>query len=353
MSPLDNFMKEILYACTSVLRLAYLHLLHRSGKKVVHRQIHFGGPFVRMHNEESSGLPAVPRPLGNTQMKLPNPPSKQICFPDSVKQNIPSTREQISNLATLKYLEFNQAVALQVKYPLDFESLKEVVGEFFDSERGILKYRFEQGTEVNQCEVNASLIPRLFLTLVESGVCKTEPFSSVMQSSVLDSGCVYVESSRLSLKHWYSDGSNVTIYGTVKVMFNSQLKIEWMDFQTHHVVPGVEWPVIEQRLGFPHDGIDMRSQFKVFKSLSSSGLQESVMRFLQVGDVMGHLGTLMVDSVGKEKGPFQALSNFVKEGGCSQEGSASYDDESFSAADEDVDRTAKASIMFQKEESGP
>lgn len=229
------------------------------------------------------------------------------------QQSLLNLHKQISNLAILKFLEFNEAIGIRATDPLNLNFWKQMIGEYFNNDIGIMKYSFKHGSEMKQFEINSLLLPRFFLTLMESGVCKLEISSHLIKSFVLASGCTYVESSRISIKHWYDDGSYVTIYGICKVMFNQQLKIDWLDFQTHHFMPGVEWPTIEQKLGSAHEGIDIKSHFKVFRSLSSSGFQESVMRFIQVGDVMGHLSNLMKYNGDNEgMSPLQALSSFVK-----------------------------------------
>ncbi|AMD22824.1 HHR055Wp [Eremothecium sinecaudum] len=56
----------------------------------------------------------------------------------------------------------------------------------------------------------------------------------------------------------------------------------------------------------------LRSQFKVFRNVSSFGIQESMMRVLQVNDVMSYLKSLKVyQKVNKIQSPLESLNSFV------------------------------------------
>ncbi|ODV97462.1 hypothetical protein PACTADRAFT_49183 [Pachysolen tannophilus NRRL Y-2460] len=226
-------------------------------------------------------------------------------------------RKQISNFATMRFLEFCELVGIKAEKELSY--WQKITSDYF-TENGLFRYSVRNNNDVRNFEFSVPLIPRFFNSIFKSGVTRFEFVPNNIRIQVLPNGAAYLESSRSSIKHWYSDDSYVTIYGTVRAMFNQELKIDWFDFQTHHFTPGLDWPALESFLSMPDNDLaslknidDLKKNFKVFQSMSNFGLQESVMRVVQVSDVMAHLKTLMIYSVGHEcSGPLSALEHFVK-----------------------------------------
>jgi hypothetical protein len=241
-----------------------------------------------------------------------------------------------------------------------------------------MRYSVKSGTESRQFQFSIPIIPNFFFSIIQSGVMRIELHPGVLRTQVLANGLTYLESPRCCFTHHYSDGSYVNIHGAIKCILNQNLKLDWLDFQTHVFIPGIEWPQLEtflsdedkmrgifedflktnsddnvdanenddkkdimdednkselsmnsnastvkkeERKNFNSKSKDnkkvqllqkVRSNYQVFHGMSNFGLQESVMRVMQVSDVMSNLASLMLYSInGEENGPLNSFETYV------------------------------------------
>ncbi|ONH68003.1 Morphogenetic regulator of filamentous growth protein 1 [Cyberlindnera fabianii] len=255
-------------------------------------------------------------------------------------------RRHVTNTETLKFLDFCELVGVRSESTKNILYWKKIITEYF-SDSGVLRYAVKAGSDSRQFEFSVPIIPRFFFSIIQSGVTRIEIQPGMLRTQVLPNGTTYLESPRCCLIHHYADGSYVNIHGSMKGILNQALRIEWLDFQTHVFIPGVEWPSLEKLLSDESKMIDVlgmlnesndtsasksngvkmedkseqrklevlqkfRSNFQVFHSMSNFGLQESVMRVMQVSDVMAHLRSLMsFSNTSNTTGPLQALEDFV------------------------------------------
>lgn len=250
--------------------------------------------------------------------------------------NVMNFRKQMSNLATLKFLDFCELIGVRSDSTKNILYWRKIITDYF-SEVGVLRYSVKSGVDSRQFEFSVPIIPRFFFSIIQSGVTRMEIQPGLLRTQVLANGTTYLESSRCCFTHYYSDGSYVNIHGNIRGILNQNLKLDWLDFQTHVFIPGVEWPSLEKLLSdeakvkelfYSQENSSekasdikrlqlltkLRSNYKVFHSMSNFGLQESVMRVMQVSDVMAHLKSLMLFSISSDTtGPLNALDSFVSQ----------------------------------------
>lgn len=241
----------------------------------------------------------------------------------------PVYRRPVANAELLKLLDFCELVGVRSESTKNILYWKKIITEYF-SEMGVLRYSVKSGMDQRQFEFSVPIIPRFFFSIIQSGVSRIEIQPGMLRVHPLANGSTYIESLRCCFTHHYTDGSYVNIYGTMKGVFNMMLKFEWLDFQTHVFIPGLEWPSLEKLLSDDAKMAEitalvnekdekehkllqkMRSNYQVFHSMSNFGLQESVMRVMQVSDVMAHLKSLMLFSLSSTApGPLSSLDEFV------------------------------------------
>ena len=264
--------------------------------------------------------------------------------------NIMNFRKQMSNLATLKFLDFCELIGVRSDSTKNILYWRKIITDYF-SEIGVLRYSVKSGVDSRQFEFSVPIIPRFFFSIIQSGVVRMEIQPGLLRTQVLANGTTYLESSRCCFTHYYSDGSYVNIHGNIRGILNQNLKLDWLDFQTHVFIPGVEWPSLEKILSDEAKVKDLfanqndnssaksaeskrlqlltnfGSNYKVFHSMSNFGLQESVMRVMQVSDVMAHLKSLMLFSITSDTtGPLNSLDAFVSQSLLANKGNKSEQD---------------------------
>ncbi|CCH41836.1 hypothetical protein BN7_1375 [Wickerhamomyces ciferrii] len=275
--------------------------------------------------------------------------------------NVINFRRQMSNLATLKFLDFCELIGVRTDSNKNILYWRKIITDYF-SEIGVLRYSVKSGVDSRQFEFSVPIIPRFFFSIIQSGVTRMDIQPDLLRTQVLANGTTYLESSRCCFTHYYSDGSYVNIHGNIRGILNQNLKLDYLDFQTHVFIPGVEWPSLEKILSDEQKVKDIflnqennkkadnpearrlqlltkfRSNYKVFHSMSNFGLQESVMRVMQVSDVMAHLKSLMLFSITSEDptGPLNSLDAFVNQSKDKQS-DVKEDSNSTAAKDQDKD----------------
>lgn len=314
-----------------------------TGNTMMSRGPQSSGPQSAGHGGQQQQLPQGP--LGNQgvsgqQQQQPQQQPGMIgpnTGPNAATMNVMNFRKQMSNLATLKFLDFCELIGVRSDSTKNILYWRKIITDYF-SEIGVLRYSVKSGVDSRQFEFSVPIIPRFFFSIIQSGVTRMEIQPGLLRTQVLANGTTYLESSRCCFTHYYSDGSYVNIHGNIRGILNQNLKLDWLDFQTHVFIPGVEWPSLEKLLSdeskvqelfynqeksFEKQSTDvkrlqlltkLRSNYKVFHSMSNFGLQESVMRVMQVSDVMAHLKSLMLFSISSDTtGPLNALDSFVSQ----------------------------------------
>lgn len=200
-------------------------------------------------------------------------------------------------------------------------------------------------------------IQRMFSALCQSAryldIVKFELYPNQIFTQLLSNGTIFFSCLRLSFTYHYKDGSYVTHYSQFKGVFNPDFKIEWMDFGVHSFVPGIEWNALERKISnsnldkdlsaasTPNDPYNsqfhatatnerstsegevrqkfatiskLRSNFDIFRNISSLGVHNDIVRALQINEIMSDLRFVRIyQRMHNITSPLTALQNFVDE----------------------------------------
>ena len=304
-----------------------------------------------------SGPMATPNPgLAQVPGNIPVP---HILGPAGIiPSQVPSTypyplRKYLSNLAILRAHEIINLLNVSNDKLNDMKYWVKIMSELF-TPYGLFRYSRKQQDDIRQFEFTAVVIPSVMRAFGSSGVAKLEIVPHQLRAQVLSNGTIFFECPRCLLTYFFPDGSYMTNFTHFKGVFDTALKIEWLDMFTYSFVPGVEWASLETKLSDPKISAEifeklssansktstepkkgsnsskmvaaqpdlgslqfqamakLRSQFKVFQNVSSFGIQEGFMRILQVNDVMSYLKNLKIyQKCGGIKSPVETLTSFV------------------------------------------
>ncbi|OXT10699.1 hypothetical protein B9K06_26380, partial [Bacillus sp. OG2] len=88
------------------------------------------------------------------------------------------------------------------------------------------------------------------------------------------------------------DGSYCNHFGSLKITMNRNLMFEKIELVTDYNVHGLEYAALEKFLN-EHDktssmpsSIQVKSHFKCISNLTKFGIEEELLRLLQISDVM-------------------------------------------------------------------
>ncbi|AAS50594.1 ABL177Wp [Eremothecium gossypii ATCC 10895] len=259
-------------------------------------------------------------------------------------------RKYLSNMALLRAHEVVNQVNQSMGKVDDYEYWSRFTKDIFAPD-GVLRYARKNGDDTRLFEFAMPIIPSLLKFLGSTGVVRIEMVPQQLHVQVLSNGTIFFEHPRCPVTYFYPDGSYMANFSRIKGIFDASLKIEWCDVCTYSFVPGIEWNSLERVLSdqkvsqkifqalagsnAPPDTVpdgnkdyslkmdqqmpanfsaitQLRSQFKVFHNISSFGLHESLMRVLQVNDVMSYLKNLKVyQRVNNIQSPLESLRSFV------------------------------------------
>ncbi|KAI0996058.1 hypothetical protein K3495_g12124 [Podosphaera aphanis] len=207
--------------------------------------------------------------------------------------------------------------------------------ERFFSSKGVLRHSVWVMDEKSnkQYEVTFPALPRYFLTHFESGIKGMQLMLEKAFEKELPNNNHYLESAKASFVYWFDSGSQLVANGILKVHFDSEQKIELLEFITsshEEYLPrtqvveaarplhiwGKEWhkvnsvsdgkqsPEMSKKKTSPEMS---KKKTKVMKSPSqpppdidlpaskvkaSMGITHSVFRFLELSEVMIHMNPL-------------------------------------------------------------
>ncbi|AET40831.1 Mfg1p Ecym_6460 [Eremothecium cymbalariae DBVPG len=273
-------------------------------------------------------------------------------FPMSHMLSSYQVRKYLSNMAILRAHEVVNQINLSMGRIDDYEYWDKFANDIF-TPNGILRYARKNGDDTRLFEFVMPIIPSLLKFLGSTGVVRIEVVPQQLRVQVLSNGTIFFEYPRCTVTYFYPDGSYMTNFSQIKGIFDATLKIEWCDICTYSFVPGIEWNSLERVISdhkvsyeifqalsdpnaTPNLGVDenkdysvnkadvqqvppnfnaitqLRSQFKVFHNISSFGIHESLMRVLQVNDVMSYLKNLKVyQKLNNIQSPLESLSSFI------------------------------------------
>ncbi|SCU96326.1 LAME_0F15874g1_1 [Lachancea meyersii CBS 8951] len=261
-------------------------------------------------------------------------------------------RKYLSNMAILRLHEIINLINVSTGSVNDFDYWKRFTSDLFTL-YGILRYSTKAGEETRQFEFTTPIIPLICQSLASVGVVRLEIVPQQLRAQVLSNGTIFFDCPRCTITFYYPDGSYMTNFSQVKGIFDSTLKIIWVEISSYSFVPGIEWSSLERLISSeilchqifkdlskthekpqtsdqdpdqqPTSGgqepqmptnfaaiTKLRSQFKVFHNISSFGVQESFMRALQVNDVISYLKNLKVyQKVHNLQSPLSSLEALV------------------------------------------
>lgn len=177
-----------------------------------------------------------------------------------------------------------------------------------------------------QFELNTSTAPRFFLaTIVSGNVLRFQVLLPGLKFQVMNNGSIFI-ASRLTLNYDYADGSTATVSGTCKLLMNREFRIEWIDCHCLSHQSSISFGALERHWRafsdrkLPHNPAENPNEFfhqlyaqsEAVKTTASSGIHDSAMRVMQIGDIMPHLRSLMGFSlVNNVSSPIKALELFM------------------------------------------
>lgn len=260
-------------------------------------------------------------------------------------------RKYLSNMAILRLHEIINLINVSTGRIDDFDYWQRFTNDLF-TPYGIMRYSTKGGEETRQFEFTTPIIPLICQSLGSVGVVRLEMIPQQLRAQVLSNGTIFFDCPRCTTTFYYPDGSYMTNFSQIKGIFDSNLKLEWVEISTYTFVPGIEWSSLERLissepicheifkdLGQAHKKTTnsdelkkqgtgrkpeqqipenfaaitkLRAQFGVFHNISSFGIQESFMRALQVNDVISYLKNLKVyQKVHNLQSPLSSLEAFV------------------------------------------
>lgn len=270
-------------------------------------------------------------------------------------------RKYLSNLAILRTHEIINLLNVSSNKLNDMKYWNQIMGETF-TPYGVFRYSRKHQDDIRQFEFAAVVVPSVMRSFGSSGVARLEIVPHQLRAQLLSNGSIFFECPRCLLTYFFPDGSYITNFTHFKGVFDTTLRIEWLDMFTYSFVPGVEWGALESKLSDPllckqifeklsqvdasksysapgdksrvkseNNGeansrtpnnsetpifgalTQLRSQFKVFQNVSSFGIQEGFMRVLQVNDVMSYLKNLKIyQRCNSIRSPVDSLSLYVQ-----------------------------------------
>ncbi|SCU98397.1 LAMI_0F14444g1_1 [Lachancea mirantina] len=273
----------------------------------------------------------VPSPLPGMVPTAASQPPRRVLLNGMMPYPM---RKYLSNMAILRLHEILNLINVSTGRVDDFSYWQRFTHDLF-TPYGIMRYSTKGGEETRQFEFTTPIIPLICQSLGAVGIVRLETVPQQLRAQVLSNGTIFFDCPRCTTTYHYPDGSYMTTFAQMKGLFDSNLKIEWLEIVSYSFVPGIEWNSIERLISTstvfqdivrslnqkgPGQENDfdksqksvngeskdepmplnfaaitkLRSQFRVFHNISSFGIQESFMRALQVNDVLSYLKNLKV-----------------------------------------------------------
>ncbi|KAL6948493.1 hypothetical protein ACO0QE_000959 [Hanseniaspora vineae] len=285
-----------------------------------------------------------------------------IVHPESLTNQPPlpyPVRKYFANMAILRVHEIINMLLMVRMGPngKDPQGLTNFVNETFAPYCNIKYTVRNQAKEIRTYDLSVLVFADFLKNWLSSCTVRVEIVPQQLRSQVLNNGTIMFECPCCTFTRYFDDGSYITRFFQMKGIFDSWLKLEWLDLNGHSFITGVEWGSIERLLLNPQETKDifysmiskegtteeesaigefsvekktentkedlqkeakstlendgqippgesgtsldasiekLRSKFEIFQNLNSFGTTESFMKILQVNDVMQHLKSLML-----------------------------------------------------------
>lgn len=235
-------------------------------------------------------------------------------------------RQQMLTAAIIKMMELCDVVLVKLNLTHQLEYWQKMASDYI-SETGVIHFTVQQPgtTDSRPLEFAQPVLARVIHQVTTHGLLQLEVHPSKIRAQFLSNDTLYLESLCVTMTHRFHDGLLMCFKGTVRAIFNPQLKVEWMDLVMGLFVPSVEWLAVKQIVASidSHHSPELRlhyaqSQVDVFLQMSKLGFKDAAMRVMQILDVMSYMRPLMMYYAhtaaqgGKTKmGPIAALEQYV------------------------------------------
>ncbi|KAL6944234.1 hypothetical protein ACO0RG_000964 [Hanseniaspora osmophila] len=292
-----------------------------------------------------------------------NAAKASLVHPESLTNQPPlpyPVRKYFANMAILRVHEIiNMLLMVRMgSNGKDPQGLTNFVNETFAPYCNIKYTVRNQAKEIRTYDLSVLVFADFLKNWLSSCTVRVEIVPQQLRSQVLNNGTIMFECPCCTFTRYFDDGSYITRFFQMKGIFDSWLKLEWLDLNGHSFITGVEWGSIERLLLNPREKNDilysmiskegvpeeesaigeysleaetgqtkkesqkkskvkseknngpmppggsassmnesiekLRSKFEIFQNLNSFGTTESFMKIMQVNDVMQHLKSLML-----------------------------------------------------------
>lgn len=228
-------------------------------------------------------------------------------------------RRNLSNISIVRLLRFHDLITCRHEKP-SLPYLRHVIGEFF-AEDATFEVCLKYANESRNFRFSYSLVPLLYYKYLEN-VQMFELAQKFLNSTLLPNGHTLIETDHFSFKCVFEDGSYCNHFGSLKIRVNRNLMFEKVELVTDYNVYGLEFAALEKFLdGFAGQNkpsciplsAQVKSYFRCIADLTKFGIEEGLLRLMQISDVMTLTKPLInfyVDS--KSLSPLEALEAFNK-----------------------------------------
>ena len=307
----------------------------------------------QVHDEPVSAAVPLQQPPKSQQQRIPQT-QEQTPNALNLQYNIMPfpLRKYLADMAKCKIFEMVECANVPVERILDQSYWDAIADKWFTPVATINVSKNSHNTVRHFV-----YIQRMFSALCQSAryldIVKFELYPNQIFTQLLSNGTIFFSCLRLSFTYHYKDGSYVTHYSQFKGVFNTEFKIEWMDFGVHSFVPGIEWNALERKISNSNLDIDLsaastpndpynsqfhatatngrgtsegevrqkfatisklRSNFDIFRNISSLGVHNDIVRALQINEIMSDLRFVRIyQRMHNISSPLTALQNFVDE----------------------------------------
>ncbi|KAI1078606.1 LIM-domain binding protein-domain-containing protein [Whalleya microplaca] len=254
----------------------------------------------------------------------------------------------------LKLLQFGEHLSGYIPNPRvkdDITYWNSFVAQFF-SPRGVFRLSLfctstDPSTEEHtdkQYEITRPALPRYFHTHYQSGIKRINlTFEKGTSDKPLPNGCHFIENPKTSLTYWF-DSSHVVATGTLRAQFDSEQKLELLEFITagheefhsrkmviEAALPAhswvKEWMKVNGQDSRLSPEMSKKGKPKLLKSppnpppdidlpqsavKQNMGITEAVFQFLEIVEVMGQMSPLFqFHHEHPDLSPYSALDQYV------------------------------------------
>lgn len=256
--------------------------------------------------------PPAPGPILSSQQQRHHQTQNDQPDPQTQIQALALAR----GTAVIRLLHYAELVASSGPQIHDVDFWKRLVAEFFN-ENCIFKFTVDSGKEIKSADIPYHIIARFFHAFVKSGVSKIQlclenireypagPPSMISPSHLTGLGTSgntgpghFIDCSRCYVNYWYSDGTMVTSRCPLRVLMNSNFKIEWME---QHCAQHAIYTMQEA-----NNPVQQKVDITPF------GVTASMMRFIEMAETISHMRDLMQYSTNPQLGgPINSLKSLV------------------------------------------